>query len=82
VTIGDFNGDGIPDLAIASVYPSAVSVMLGMATALFRLPGFWRRRRSDRGVAADFNLDGKMDIASTNSAFNDVRVMLNSCPVF
>ena len=81
VVVGDFNGDGIPDLAVASVYPSAVSVMLGNGDGSFQAP--WPFGVGDDPtavVAADFNLDGKMDIASANSAFNDIGIMLNTCP--
>jgi hypothetical protein len=65
VISGDFNGDGIAD--IAALGQSDISVFLGEGNRQFRpgsvtqLPG---TTSSYIGmVAADFNLDGKLDLA-------------------
>ena len=70
VTIGDFNGDGIPDLAIAKgAVLQRLSVLLGNGDGSFQAPWtFGVGSDPTAAVAADFNLDGKMDIASANSA--------------
>ena len=35
VTVGDFNGDGIPDLAVASYFDGVVSILLGNGDGTF-----------------------------------------------
>jgi uncharacterized repeat protein (TIGR01451 family) len=64
--VGDFNGDGKPDVALLS---SAIQVLLGNGDGTLRapiqstlsqnsLPGYF-------AIAGDFNGDGKLDIAYT-----------------
>jgi len=62
--IGDFNGDGIPDLAVANAFSARVSILLGAGSGTF-VPGI-----DVQGVGepiavavADFNHDGKVDLA-------------------
>jgi parallel beta-helix repeat protein len=71
VTSGDFNGDGIPDLAAANTGDSSVTVLLGNGDGTFRsgvtLP------TTDGSAAkwiavADFNNDGRADLAVSNLA--------------
>jgi hypothetical protein len=38
VAVGDFNGDGKPDLAVANVYTNTVSVLLGNGDGTFQAP--------------------------------------------
>ena len=38
VVVGDFNGDGKPDLAVANVYTNTVSVLLGNGDGTFQAP--------------------------------------------
>jgi hypothetical protein len=65
LVVGDFNGDGIPDLVNANNSDDNLSVFLGRGDGTFqprltyeagRLPG--------APVVADFNQDGKQDIAT------------------
>jgi hypothetical protein len=67
VAVGDFNGDGKPDLAVADGGSAAVSILLGNGDGTFR-----RRVDYSAGsaaglpqsvVVADFNGDGKPDLA-------------------
>jgi hypothetical protein len=79
VTTGDFNGDGVLDLAVGSVAPAAVSVLLGNGDGSFQLPQAFGVDVSATGVAAiDLNGDGKLDLAAATGV--DVSVMLNTCP--
>ena len=70
INSGDFNNDGVLDLAVTSQYNSSfnngeVSIFLGKGDGTFQpqivtdMPGF-----SEATVAADFNRDGILDIAS------------------
>jgi len=66
VAVGDFNGDGKPDLAIANVASGNVTVLLGSGTGGFTAaPGspFAVGSYPESVVVADFNADGKLDLA-------------------
>jgi hypothetical protein len=88
VAIGDFNGDGKPDLAVVnqcgndptcSKYPSksTVSILLGNGDGTFQKHlDYEAGQRATGIVAADFNGDGKLDIAVTNS--NGVSILLGN----
>ncbi|HYW47743.1 MAG TPA: VCBS repeat-containing protein [Bryobacteraceae bacterium] len=78
VTVGDFNGDGVPDSA--SVTPSGVLVTLNKAdgstlsTASYSVPN-----AAQSILTADFNRDGHLDLAFTEddaSGQGNVIVML------
>jgi len=61
VAVGDFNGDGKPDLAVGG---SSVSVLLGNGDGTFQ-PAVNYGPGSGWGLAvADFNGDGKLDLAT------------------
>jgi hypothetical protein len=66
VGIGDFNGDGKADLAVAS--SSGLSVLLGNGNGTFQAPTIYKQSSPGEFLAiADFNGDGKLDIAWPNS---------------
>jgi VCBS repeat-containing protein len=81
VAVGDFNGDGKPDLAVAnelSSFPSNVSVLLGSATGSFTGPtnfpvGDFTFPFSV--AVGDFNGDGKPDLAVANGLAGNVSVL-------
>ncbi|PYK60886.1 MAG: hypothetical protein DME21_10565, partial [Verrucomicrobia bacterium] len=62
--VGDFNGDGRADLAVASPDLKAVSVMLGRGDGTFQaLANYTAERCPVSLMLSDFNRDGKLDLA-------------------
>jgi hypothetical protein len=90
VAVGDFNGDGKPDLAIANYSSSAntVSVLLNTTPGGATTPTFAPQQTFATGLkpfsvaVGDFNGDGKPDLAVANysSSANTVSVLLNTTP--
>ncbi len=78
VAVGDFNGDGIPDLVVANQANSDISVLIGNGDGTFQPTVNYLTGIGPQGlVVADFNGDGADDIAVTSSVANDVSVLLN-----
>ncbi len=78
VTIADFNGDGIPDLAVtnSSTTTNDISIMFGRGDGTFQNPINYRLDLPPYFVAAgDLNHDGEPDLAITNQL--GVEVLLN-----
>lgn len=68
VAVGDFNGDGKLDLVVVNGQgnggPSTVSILLGNGDATFQVPISYPLNTNGASVAtADFNRDGKLDLA-------------------
>ena len=81
IAVADFNGDHLPDLAVATQQPGGVTILLNSATgcaAAFQ-PGIDIPTEGNvRGVAtADFNGDGKPDVAAV-AQIGAVTVLLDT----
>lgn len=71
LALGDFNGDGKPDLAIAG--GSSIAIALGKGDGFFATPnsiGIPAAANIAQLAVADLNHDGKADIVSVNQASN------------
>jgi uncharacterized repeat protein (TIGR01451 family) len=79
VAIGDFNGDGFNDLAVANERSSNVSILLGTGTGTFGAPTNFLAGTTAASVAvADFNGDGRSDLAVANSGSDDLSILLGT----
>jgi hypothetical protein len=85
----DFNGDGIPDLAIMASYDNAVHILLGNGNGTFRaadgspINGVGKTPCSNQFQASncsmavgDFNHDGNADLAETSDFDNTVIILM------
>ncbi|HKN70900.1 MAG TPA: FG-GAP-like repeat-containing protein [Terriglobales bacterium] len=81
VAVGDFNGDGILDLALATGSGGAgtqVSVLLGNGDGTFRSGVNYTAGLNPAAIAtADFNKDGKLDLAVVNN-IGSVSILLGN----
>ncbi len=90
VGIGDFNGDGMPDLAIENAGDNSISIMLGNGDGSFAAgtnpppigiggtpPCEISTQQSNCAiVVGDFNNDGRADLALTSPNDNRVTVLM------
>jgi hypothetical protein len=86
VAVGDFNGDKKLDLAIANLCgedptcekgPYNVAILLGNGDGTFQEPTKFATGSCPQSVAiADFNGDGKLDLAVANSGDGTVSILL------
>ncbi|CAF0734638.1 unnamed protein product [Adineta steineri] len=77
VAIGDFNGDGILDLAVINFSGNTVSVLLGVGSGRFGSQTTFPVGINPISiVVGDFNGDGRSDIAVVNYGDDTISVLL------
>ncbi len=78
VAVGDMNGDGKADIAVANYSSTSVSVFINTGTGTFRAKVDYTTGTNPQGVAiGDVNGDGKADLAVTNNGSTSVSIFLN-----
>jgi hypothetical protein len=79
VAIGDFNGDGRQDLAVANFSSGDVSILLGNGDGSFSAATNFAVGVTPFSVmVGDFNGDGRPDLAAANSSSNNVSILLGN----
>src|SRR5216117_3492486 len=77
VALGDFNGDGKQDLAVANQTDGTVSILLGKPDATFSAQVDVVVGASPVHVlTGDFNGDGRLDLAVVNHGSNSISALL------
>ncbi len=67
IVTGDFNGDGVIDVAVTNSYDNTISILLGRPNATFAPQVTYPTGPDPIAiVAGDFNGDGNLDLAVTN----------------
>jgi hypothetical protein len=80
-TIGDFNGDGFPDVAVVGLAASnpAVYVLLNLGDGTFGTAVPYKAGRDAWNLTnADFNNDGKLDLAIADPSYHNVNILLGN----
>jgi hypothetical protein len=80
IAVGDFNGDGVPDLAVADRYDATVTVLLGpLDTTTSPVVNTLLTGHGPFAiVTGDFNGDGKEDIATANYDDGTLTLLLGN----
>ena len=73
----DFNGDGVPDYAVAN-FEGSIGVFLGTSSGVGPMTNYPSGQGTVGALAADFNRDGKADVAGLSSRRADLTVLLGN----
>jgi sugar lactone lactonase YvrE len=77
--VGDFNGDGIPDLAVANYDDATLNILLGNGDGTFTLKSTPATGTNPNSIGVgDFNGDGKTDLAVTDEGTSTVTILLGN----
>ncbi len=79
--MGDFNGDGILDVAVGNIGSGTVSILLGNGDGTFQSQQTYATGNSTFGIAVgDVNGDGKPDLIVGNDGYtnNSIAVLLGN----
>lgn len=83
IAIADFNGDGLPDMAVTAQGDNALAVLIGTGGGTFSPPIELPLQNSpDSAATADFNGDGLPDVAVSNFGSNSAAIVLDSAALF
>jgi Ca2+-binding RTX toxin-like protein len=84
VSIGDINGDGKPDLAVANLSSTSASILLNTTATGATTPTFATNVDFATGISphsvsiGDINGDGKPDLATANWGSSNTSILLNT----
>lgn len=78
IVVGDFNGDGLPDIAIAQ--GSSILIQLGNADGTWTTPASppYNNANIKQMLVGDFNGDGKQDLAILDGNYQTIDVLLGN----
>ena len=77
IAVGDFNGDGKQDLAVADSGADKVSILLGDGAGNFSAPTNFAAGSGPMSVAVgDFNGDGNQDLAVADNFSSNMSILL------
>jgi hypothetical protein len=77
MVVGDFNKDGHKDIVTTHYNGDAVALLAGDGTGYFAAPRV-KEERGGRIATADFNNDGRPDLAIPGGYSDDVQIYLNN----
>ena len=78
ITAGDFNHDGLPDLAVANAQTDNVAVFMGQGGGLLANPVTYAVGDGPSSISAgDFDGDGDLDLAVVNTNKSQVSLLRN-----
>jgi len=79
VTVGDFNNDGKPDLAVTNARGNNVGILLNNGNGTFRSAVDYNTGSIPQDLATgDFQGNGRADLAVPNESSNDVSILLGN----
>jgi hypothetical protein len=79
VAVGNFNGDGRPDLAVTDGNYSTVAILLANGRGGFHPAVHYAVGEDSMAVAVgDFNGDGKLDLVVANSESSNISILLGN----
>lgn len=81
IAVGEFNGDGKPDVATADYNKNTISILLGNGSGAFGAPATFSVGSGSIGptmvAVADFNGDGRSDLVANGSS-GDIQILMGN----